>query len=127
MEYTLIIIFIICLLMFSLSGIDKILKFENASSRLNKNLPILSKKMSDIFIICAIIIQLIAPLVILYSIITYKAKTIGMIASILLALFTLAATLIFYMPATGAKYYAFLGNTTTFGCMLLITYELNKI
>jgi len=83
--------------------------------------------MSDIFIICAIIIQLIAPLVILYSIITYKAKTIGMIASILLALFTLAATLIFYMPATGAKYYAFLGNTTTFGCMLLITYELNKI
>jgi len=127
MVTTLVIIFTICLVMFPLSAIDKIFNFKKSSDRLVKNLPMLNRTMSDILIICAIVLQLVAPLLIMYSIITKKAKTIGMISSVLLALFTIAATLIFYMPPTGNKYYALLGNTTTLGCMLLITYELNKI
>lgn len=127
MDCVIIIIFVICLVMFPLSAIDKIYNFEKSSKRLVKNLPDLNKRIADLMIGAAIVLQLIAPLLIMYSIITKKSKMIGMISSILIALFTIAVTIVFYIPATGSKYYAFLGNTTTLGCMLLITYELNKI
>lgn len=127
MEYIFVIICVICLVMFPLSAIDKISNFKKSSERLVKNLPVLNKSIADLLIIGSIFLQLVAPLLIVYSIITKTSKVIGMLSSILLALFTIAATVIFYMPPTGTKYYAFLGNTTTLGCMLLITYELNKI
>lgn len=127
MDILLITIFIISLVMFPLSAVDKIVKWPKPSERLQKHISWISPQVSDILVVCAMILQFIAPLIIMYSLISGKSKTLGIIAALSLALFTLLATIVFYIPATGHKYYAFLGNTTTFGCMLLLAYELNKL
>jgi len=124
MNTTLTIIFVICLLMFPLSGIDKIFNFKKSSDRLLKNASILSTGMADILIVGAIIIQLLAPIIIIYSLLTNKHKQIAVASAITLAIFTFITTIVFYFPPTGHKYYAMLGNLTTLGCMLLIAYEL---
>lgn len=126
MDITLVIIFIIALIMFPLSAVDKIVKWPKPSERLQKHISWISPVFSDVLVVCAMILQFVAPLIILYVLISGKAKTLGILAALSLALFTLLATIVFYIPATGHKYYALLGNITTFGCMLLLAYELSK-
>ena len=127
MDISLVIIFSIALIMFPLSAIDKIVKWPKPSERLQKHISWISPTVSDILVVCAMILQFVAPVLVMYTLISGKSKTIGILAALSLALFTLLATIVFYIPATGHKYYALLGNTTTFGCMLLIAYELNKL
>jgi len=127
MDIILVIIFSIALIMFPLSAIDKISKWPKPSERLQKHISWISEDVSDILVICAMILQFVAPLLIMYTLISGKSKTLGILSALSLALFTVLATIVFYIPATGHKYYAFLGNTTTFGCMLLLAYELNKL
>ena len=120
------IIFIISLIMFPLSGIDKINGFDKSRSRLMKNLPIkISTEVASLLIIGAIILQIVAPALIMYSLLVKDSNVwIGLTGVALLAIFTIIATLVFYMPPSGTKYYGFLGNLTTLGCMLLIGHEL---
>jgi drug/metabolite transporter superfamily protein YnfA len=126
MDITIVICFTIALIMFPLSGIDKIVKWPMASKRLQKHISWISSGVSDVLVTCAVILQLIAPVLIMYTIISGKSKLIGILAALSLAVFTILATIVFYIPATGNKYYALLGNLTTLGCMLLISYEINK-
>jgi len=120
------IIFIISLIMFPLSGIDKINGFDKSRSRLVKNLPIdISTDVASLLIVGAIVLQLAAPAMVMYSLLVKESNVwIGLTGVGLLAIFTIIATLVFYMPPTGTKYYGFLGNLTTLGCMLLIGHEL---
>lgn len=118
-------IFIISLIMFPLSGIDKIMNFESARDRLMRNLPV-SVNLANLMIVGAIILQLVAPAMVMYSLL-YGDVWVGLSGVFALAAFTILATLVFYIPPKGAKYYGLLGNTTTLGCMLLIGHTLSGV
>lgn len=72
-----------------------------------------------------IALQLLAPLLITFAINTKKYIKEAKIATILLILFTIVATLIFHFPPVGAEYYSFMHNVVTIGALLLI-YRLLK-
>lgn len=122
MDEYLTLIFFLCVIMFMVSGVDKILNFNKSKKRLKKHID-LNDKTASLMIFITIILEIIAPLIIMYCIVTQgDLKQQAIYSAYALAVFTAIATFIFYFPPTGNKLYALLGNTTTFGCMLLIAY-----
>lgn len=115
---------LLCVIMFFLSGINKITNFQSNVSR-TVNKAGLSNILATIGTVVAILIEIIAPLVLMYWVFTGKNKGVSIGAALSLAVFTAIATFMFYMPPS-KHYYAFLSNTTTFGCMLLIAYTIKN-
>ena len=98
------------LTMYFLAGIGKIMGFNNTVKGFKKMFFI--KKLPNIFyqlaILLAIIIEVLAPLIILYSIQTNTYNYEAYISSISLAVFTVLATLIYHFPPKGGEYYPFI-------------------
>ncbi len=109
------------ILLFFLSGFDKIKNFTQvAKGFMNKtNLPIM---LSKIIIGVVILLEIVAPFIIsLYSynhnpmLYTYtKMSLLGLI------LFTILATVLYHFPPFGSNYYAFMSNVSTLGGLLLL-------
>ena len=66
-------------------------------------------------------LEIVAPIMILYSIQTHELSEIACLSSIGLAVFTVLATLIYHFPPKGANYYAFMKNLTATGALLLLS------
>jgi len=127
MDEYLTLIFFLCIIMFIISGFDKMLNFNKSKKRLIKHLDSLDERSANLFIGATIVLEIVAPLIIMYCLVTKgKLKDQAVYSAYALALFTAVATFIFYFPPEGNKLYGFLGNTTTFGCMLLIAYYLKN-
>lgn len=110
-------------LMFFLSGIDKLLHFSQTVDRLKIfKFPI---QVSNLLIMIAICIELIAPIFIVYSIV-YKQKMVGVYSCVSLIVFTIFATLMFHFPPTKRNYYPFMSNLSTIGGLGLLTYVFYK-
>lgn len=127
MDGTLLIIVLICLAMFAISGVEKIQNFDSTVSSVSDKLSSISSQ--DVIkgiVIAVIVIELLAPSIIAFSVITDRAKSLAVLSAIALAIFTAAATYLYHFPPTGKAYYPFISNVTTFGCMLLIAYTINK-
>jgi uncharacterized membrane protein YphA (DoxX/SURF4 family) len=113
--------------MFFTSGLDKIMNYTKVvnglEKRLNKTIPYTS-----ILIMCAIVIEIICPLVIFFCIWKRSKQNDrkGMYASIILMMFTVMATLFYHFPpTTSAKYYPFMSNLALIGGLGLMTLVFN--
>lgn len=127
MDSFLIFIFFIITLMYMLSGKDKILNFRSDSDGLNEKVGFLGKSSSDFLMACAILIEIIAPVVLLlFASGVIENKTYSTLASVALTVFTITATLIYHFPPTGSQYYPFMSNLTSVGALLLVTYVIQK-
>ena len=110
-------------LMYFLAGINKLQKFSGTVSSF-KNMFFL-KKLPNIFyqfiILFVIILEILAPIIILYSLQTNMYYNLAYISCIGLAGFTVLATLIYHFPPIGGEYYTFMKNLTATGSLFLLS------
>jgi len=111
------------LLMYFLAGVNKARNFSQTVSGLKnmfffKNLPNLFYQLA-IFLV--IVLEIIAPLVILYSLQTNLYTNLAYYSSVGLAIFTVLATLIYHFPPSGGQYYPFMKNLTATGSLMLLS------
>ena len=111
------------LLMYFLAGINKARNFAGTVSGL-KNMFFL-KKLPNLFyqlaIFIVIVLEILAPIIILYSLQTDMYTDLAYFSSVSLAAFTVLATLIYHFPPTGGEYYAFMKNLTATGSLMLLS------
>jgi len=111
------------LLMYFLAGVNKARNFSQTVSGLKnmfflKNLPNLFYQLA-IFLV--IVLEIVAPLVILYSLQTNLHTNLAYYSSVGLAIFTALATLIYHFPPSGGQYYPFMKNLTATGSLMLLS------
>lgn len=113
-------------LLFFLSGFHKITDFIQVVKEFTNRTKI-PFTLSKIIIICVILLEIIAPLIIsLYSynhnplLYTYaKLSLLGLIVFIILA------TFMYHFPPVGQNYYSFMSNLSTLGGLLLLYKHFN--
>ena len=110
--------------MFFVSGFDKLVNFTKVVNGLQNRLgTMMPSFLYQILIVCAIIIEIMCPLVIFYSsLMRNKRKDkLGMYASMMLIVFTVVATLFYHFPpTTSSKYYPFMSNMSLVGGLSLM-------
>lgn len=112
----------IMMIMFFLSGIDKMINFYKISNEFTtKTLVKIPIQLAYMAIIIAIIIELVAPILINVGLIK-KNKRLVFYSTLSLIVFTILATLLYHFPPTGYQYYPFMSNLTTIGGLMLILY-----
>lgn len=112
-------------LMFFLSGIDKIVNFYPTVNGFVGKTGV-PETLAVIMIAMAALLQICAPVSIIYSTVTGKYVTVAKAACFALALFTVAATLVYHFPPYGRTYYPFISNVTTLGALLLVAKTLEE-
>lgn len=112
----------IMMIMFFLSGIDKMINFYKISNEFTTKTPMkIPIQLAYMAIIIAIIIELVAPILINVGLIK-KNKRLVFYSTLSLIVFTILATLLYHFPPTGYQYYPFMSNLTTIGGLMLILY-----
>ena len=108
------------ILMFIVSGLSKVFTLGNSESkRLSKKLMNINKTFSKIIVFTAGLWELLGSAVILYGIYKFNINYLE-IGSLMLILFTIMATIIFYLFPF--KYLPFLSNLTTICALFLLPY-----
>ena len=111
------------LLMYFLAGINKANNFSSTVKGFQnmfflKNLP-------DYFyyltIFGVVLLEIFAPVMIMYSLYTNTYNEYAYYSSIGLALFTVLATLIYHFPSNKGQYYDFMKNLTATGSLMLLS------
>ena len=127
--------YVLLVLFFVLAGYNKIFSFNNTSNMLQKkvsniipnlNLP---NNFYQFVILLVIILELIAPLIPLHYLI-YQDKYMKKYAKLsiyLLIIFTILATGLFHLPATGNNYYSVMSNISTIGGLAVFLNYINKM
>jgi uncharacterized membrane protein YphA (DoxX/SURF4 family) len=127
--------------MYFLSSIQKVKGFNDTSISFQKmtgnKLLKIPLSLSKLLIICAILIELLCPIILFYSIYKiqnshdkmtiHKYKTYAYYSLLLLVLFTILATYIYHYPPNGDEYYPFMKNITIIGGLLAMTLHFHKI
>ena len=110
----------IMMIMFFLSGIDKVINFNKISNEFTTKIPIkIPIQIAYLAIIIAIIIEITSPILINVGLIK-KNKRLVFYSTLSLIVFTILATLLYHFPPTGYHYYPFMSNLTTIGGLTLI-------
>lgn len=109
--------------MFIWSGINKIFNFDKKVKTLNKKLSFLPKFCCDFGMVMVIILEIVGALILLYSAIFYKNRslmlqTITNITLILFILFLIVVTFIYHPP--GKKMIPFMSNLCDVGAFILL-------
>ena len=113
-------------LLFFLSGFHKIKDFKQVVQGFmtKTKLPF---TLSKIIIVCVILLEIIAPLII--SIYSYNHNpllhTYTKLSILGLIVFTILATFIYHFPPVGQNYYSFMSNLSTLGGLLLLYKHFN--
>ena len=111
------------LLMYFLAGINKAKNFSSTVTGF-KNM-FFMKKLPNLFyqlaIFLVIVLEILAPIIILYSLQTNTYIDLAYFSSVGLAGFTVLATIIYHFPPSGGEYYAFMKNLTATGSLLLLS------
>lgn len=117
------------ILIFLLSGYDKIFNVNSLAIGLQKkigfNLPLI---FFIIVIIAVILLEIIGSLTILYSAYVNKNeyKKYAKYSVIGLIIFTVLATILYHMPPYGSEYYSFIKNVSIIGGLSLLLNEFNS-
>jgi len=110
------------LLMYFLAGMSKIASFSSTVDGLKAMLGVkMPNVIYRIAIIVAIILEIVAPLIIMLSLQTNMYQEHAYYSSIMLAIFTVVATLIYHFPTNESQYYPFMKNITATGGLLLLS------
>lgn len=109
--------------MFIWSGVNKIFNFDKKVKTLNKKLSFLPKFCCDFGMVMVIILEIVGALILLYSAIFYKNRsimlqTITNITLILFILFLIVVTFIYHPP--GKKMIPFMSNLCDVGAFILL-------
>lgn len=111
------------LLMYFLAGINKAINFSGTVSGFKNKF--FMKKLPNLFyqlaIFLVIVLEILAPIIILYSLQTNIYSDLAYFSSVGLAGFTVLATIIYHFPPSGGEYYAFMKNLTATGSLLLLS------
>jgi len=115
---------ILLLLIFFLSGINKIQNFKSTVSGF-KNI-FFSKKIPNfiynIIIFLVIILEILAPIIIIYNSQTNNLSQLAHYSSISLAIFTIIATYLYHNPMTQkGQFYYFMKNVSIIGGLLILS------
>ena len=115
---------ILLLLIFFLSGINKIQNFKGTVSGF-KNI-FFSKKLPNfiynIIIFLVIILEILAPIIIIYNSQTNNLSQLAHYSSITLAIFTILATYLYHNPITQkGQFYYFMKNLSIIGGLLVVS------
>lgn len=81
----------------------------------------LPKVFYKLIISLEILLEILAPIVIIWSILTATHKLYAYYSTVTLALFTILATLIYHFPPYGIQHNAFMKNLTATGALLLLS------
>ena len=108
-------------IMFLLSGMIKINTFQPTIKNLMKRTK-LNTNMAVFAIVCAIVIEIVCPLLIMYDSYTEneKNKKYSKYSCYILAAFTIIVTIVYHYPPVESNYYPFISNVTTIGALLLL-------
>ena len=109
--------------MYFLAGINKARNFSQTVSGFQnmfflKKLP---KVFYNLAILLVIVLEIVAPIIIMYSLQTNMYTDLAYASCLSLAIFTIVATLIYHFPPVGGEYYAFMKNLTATGALFLLT------
>lgn len=112
-------------LMFFVSGVDKVAHFNKVVTGLQNRLGSVTLPVTlvRLMIGCAIVIELVAPMVILKASLDRSQRNdrLATYASASLVVFTVLATLLYHFPpSTSAKYYPFMSNLSAVGGLSLM-------
>ena len=111
------------LLMYFLAGINKANNFSSTVKGFQSMFFL--KKLPDYFyyltIFGVVLLEIFAPIIILFSLYTNTYTEYAYYSSIGLALFTVLATLIYHFPSNKGQYYAFMKNLTAIGSLMLLS------
>jgi len=113
--------------MYFLAGINKVMNFSVTVKGFEnmffiKNLPTIFYNLA---IIGVVMLEIFAPIMILFSLYTNTFSKYAYYSSIGLAIFTILATLIYHFPPNGSQYYAFMKNLTATGSLMLLSTQFN--
>ena len=129
-SYSLVVVALVLTAMFFVSGIDKILHFNKVVGGFEKRFPVAMPRLFNQFaIVAAIVIEIVAPIALVYATFYYvypTSRLVGVLASLALVVFTIAATLIYHFPPFGHQYYPFMSNVTTVGGLLLMAWVFHQ-
>jgi uncharacterized membrane protein YphA (DoxX/SURF4 family) len=113
--------------MYFLAGISKVMNFSETVKGFEnmffiKNLPTLFYNLA---IIGVVLLEIFAPIMIMFSLHTNTFSEYAYYSSIGLAIFTILATLIYHFPPNGSQYYTFMKNLTATGSLMLLSTQFN--
>lgn len=112
---------VLLLTMFFLSGIEKIKDINKVALSLKNKVKLdIPFNLYYLAIIIVIFLQICGPLIITYSSLTKKYRKESYYFIIGLMIFTILATILYHMPATGPKYYTLLNHLAIIGGLLLL-------
>ena len=110
-------------LIFFVSGINKSKNIKGVAKGLNKKLPMLHESLCYISIVGVVILEIIAPLLIISSIFGYY-KHLGFYSCYAIILFTILATLLYHYPNKKENFHPFMRNIAIIGGFLALSKHL---
>jgi uncharacterized membrane protein YphA (DoxX/SURF4 family) len=114
--------------MFFVSGIDKIFSFQETVDSLTNKIPFeISSILVNLVIVFVILLEIIAPLLIIYYFISGNYKKYAYYSVISLCIFTILATILYHPPKFPyKKSLGFWANMTLVGGLLLLAKCINQ-
>lgn len=119
MDIILVVIFLAILSMFVIAGFDKITNHDDSVRRLTSKIGG-DKSLSSVLIWLTAVFEILAPLVILWWLITGTGGLFAIATALSLAIFTVIVTFLFYGLPNKSNKWPFWSNVTTTGALLLI-------
>lgn len=111
------------LLMYFLAGINQAIHFSETVKGFQDMffLQKMPRLFYDFAISGAVLLEIFAPIIIIFSLYTDTYTEYAYYSSVGLAIFTILATLIYHFPPKGGQYYTFMKNLTASGSLLLLS------
>jgi uncharacterized membrane protein YphA (DoxX/SURF4 family) len=113
---------ILLTLMYLLSGINKILAYNDVVKGFQNKVKM--KNLSNIIIAIVILLEIICPILIIKGTLNRSYKKIGRLSTYVLICFTILATYLYHFPPTNRDYYPFMSNMTAIGGLFLMSKNL---
>jgi|UniRef100_A0A6C0IS80 uncharacterized membrane protein YphA (DoxX/SURF4 family) len=79
------------------------------------------KFISNLSLLLVIILEIIAPMLIMMAVINPEYNLLAQVSAIGLAIFTILATLLYHFPPNGVEFYFFMKNITIIGGLLSLS------
>ena len=114
-------------LLFFAAGVRKIGKFPvTVKGFMNRMPSFVPTILGQLAIVIVILLEIIAPMIVVYSFKTKKYTKEAHMATLALLVFTIMATLLYHFPPVGGAYYPFMSNMATIGGLLCLAQHLAK-